>query len=402
MSDRVWRSLRAGVTVTIAATAVLAGPSAAAAPELDGATAAAVDHLVAGGLDRDTAVRRITTQDSLSRTAQRLTAELGARAGGAFLEAGSLVVAVTDDAAAKVAEAAGAKAKRVVNGAAELASAKQAVRKLLAGVRGSTSHTDVVNNTVVATIPAGAAHDAVAAQADAINGVQVRRSAGKASKQANLYGGQQIEFSVGGGNYVCSVGFTATDRDRRPVMITAGHCADGINDGEFRRNGAYLGTVRAHSFPTNDYAYSSLSADWTAQASVTKYNGTAVRVTGHGVAAPGSTICKSGRTTNWTCGEVESLDVTINYDDGTTVEEMTQASVCTEGGDSGGSWMAGNTAQGVTSGGIGYFIKDTNGDGRIDNKDKAFCGEKAGEPNVAYFQPIGEVLNAYGLTLKTS
>ncbi|GAA2784920.1 S1 family peptidase [Crossiella cryophila] len=401
MSDRTWRTLRAGVAVTVAATAMLAGPSAVASPELSAAEAAAVDHLVAGGLDRDAAVRRIADQDTLSRKADRLTAELGGRAAGAYLEAGRVVVAVTDEAAARTAESAGAKAKRVANGAAKLAGAKDAVRRLLTGVPGSSSHTDVAGNTVVATIPAGAALDGLAARVGAVEGVRVNRTAGQASTQANLYGGQEIQFTVGGRGYVCSVGFNATDRDANPVMITAGHCADGIADGEFRRNGGYLGTVRDHSFPVNDYAYSSLSADWTPQAAVSQYNGRAVRVTGHGATAVGGVICKSGRTTGWTCGEVESLDVTVNYAGGTRVEEMTQASVCTEGGDSGGAWMSGTVAQGVTSGGMGYRTKDTNGDGRIDEKDKAECGEKVGEPNIAYFQPIGEILTAYGLDLQT-
>lgn len=49
----------------------------------------------------------------------------------------------------------------------------------------------------------------------------------------------------------------------------------------------------------------------------------------------------------------------------------------------------GNLAQGVTSGGAGY---GSNG----------VCGQKVGQPNIAYFQPIGEILSVYGLTLKTA
>ncbi|MBP2474422.1 streptogrisin C [Crossiella equi] len=396
-------SLRAGVAVSAALAAVLAGGGvAASAPPLSGAELAAVDHLVAGGLDRADAVRRLQEQDGLSRTAQRLTAELGARTGGAYLSGGRLVVAVTDEAAARVAEQAGAQARRVALGADRLARAKAEVDRVLAGNGGTSSRTDTKGNAVVASIPGGTAGDALAARVERIEGAKVRRTEGSVRTQADLLGGQQIEFSVGDKNYVCSVGFNATDRNGGSVMITAGHCADGINDGEFRRNGSYLGTVRRHSFPTNDYAYASVAAGWTPKGTVSQYNGSAVRVTGSSVAAVGSAICKSGRTTGWTCGEVEALDVTVNYDDGTSVQEMTEASVCTEGGDSGGSWLAGTQAQGVTSGGIGYFIKDTNGDGRIDNKDKAFCGEKAGKPNVAWFQPIGEVLTAYSLKLRTS
>lgn len=400
MSDRPWRSPLAGLILAITA-ATLTGAPAIAAPEPTGAVAAAVDHLVARGVDRAEAIHRISTQDALSRTAERLAGSLGNRAAGTFIQADQLVIAVTDEAAAQEAKAAGAQPRRVPRTADALAGTRRQLQRLLKGMGGTSTHTDVRTNTVIATIPDGAAGDALAAKANAIDGVTVRRTTGELSTQANLYGGQQIEFTQGTGNYVCSVGFTATDRNGANVMITAGHCADGIANGEFRRNGTYLATVQSHSFPTDDHAYATLGEDWTPQPAVTKYNGTAITVTGHSRAAVGSTVCKSGRTTGWTCGEVEAHDVTVNYSDGTTVEEMTETSVCTEGGDSGGSWLAGAKAQGVTSGGVGYRTKDTNGDGRIDSKDKAECGEKVGKPNVAWFQPIAEILNTYDLTLKT-
>jgi streptogrisin C len=50
--------------------------------------------------------------------------------------------------------------------------------------------------------------------------------------------------------------------------------------------------------------------------------------------------------------------------------------------------MSGNQAQGLTSGGAGY-----GSDG--------VCGEKVGQPNVSYIQPVNEALSAYGLALIT-
>ena len=53
--------------------------------------------------------------------------------------------------------------------------------------------------------------------------------------------------------------------------------------------------------------------------------------------------------------------------------------VCAEPGDSGGSWLSGNQAQGVTSGGSGNC---TSG-------------------GTTFFQPVNEILGRYGLTLVT-
>ncbi|WP_231510020.1 trypsin-like serine protease [Streptosporangium roseum] len=59
---------------------------------------------------------------------------------------------------------------------------------------------------------------------------------------------------------------------------------------------------------------------------------------------------------------------------------MTRTNVCAEPGDSGGSFISIDQAQGVTSGGSGDC---TSG-------------------GVTYFQPIGEILTTYGLSLVTT
>jgi streptogrisin C len=54
--------------------------------------------------------------------------------------------------------------------------------------------------------------------------------------------------------------------------------------------------------------------------------------------------------------------------------------VCAEPGDSGGSLLSGNQAQGVTSGGSG----------------------NCSSGGITYYQPVNEILQTYGLTLATS
>ena len=73
----------------------------------------------------------------------------------------------------------------------------------------------------------------------------------------------------------------------------------------------------------------------------------------------------------------------------------TATSACTEGGDSGGANIAGRQAQAVTSGGAGY---DDDGNPST----PAVCGEKVGQANVSYVQPVNEILQQYNLTISTA
>ncbi len=401
MSRRSLTVLAGAVSAAAAATALCIAPATAAtsagSPEpstgpLAPDSGASVAEMSAEWLAQEhdlsleTARERVAAQEGQSRKAEALERSLGARAVGTWIDqvSGRLVVNVTDAAAAAQVERAGATGRIVSQDRRELASSeKSAVATLGRSV--ISSHVDPVTNTVVVTVPA----DELAATRARITdpSVTVEGTSARFSTQANVYGGQQIEFS----GYVCSLGFNAT-KSGAPVFITAGHCAEGNQT--FTRNGTTLGTTRGWSFPGNDYAYSSLTSSWTGIGAVDLWNGTSARaVTGSSNAAVGTAICKSGRTTGWTCGSVQAKNVTVNYNNGdgtySTVSGLTKSNTCTEGGDSGGSWMAGNLAQGVTSGGAGYGANGV-------------CGQKVGQPNIAYFQPVGEILSAYGLVLRTA
>ncbi|MDT0212375.1 S1 family peptidase [Rothia sp. ARF10] len=402
MSRRRLTVLAGGLSAAAAATALCVAPataatSAAGGPEpstgpLATDSGASVAEMSAQWLAKEhdlsieTARERVATQGAKGRTAESLEKALGARAVGSWIdqERGVLVVNVTDAAAASRVEKAGATARVVGQDRAELARSQAAVTRAL-GATVVDSAIDPVTNKVVVTVASADVEAAKARTSDP--SVTIQGTDATVSTQANVYGGQQIEFS----GYVCSLGFNAT-KSGTPVFITAGHCAEGNQT--FTRNGTTLGTTRGWSFPGNDYAYSSLTSSWTGIGAVDLWNGTSARsVTGSSNAAVGTAICKSGRTTGWTCGSVQTKNVTVNYNNGdgtySTVSGLTKSNTCTEGGDSGGSWMAGNLAQGVTSGGAGY---GSNG----------VCGQKVGQPNIAYFQPIGEILSVYGLTLKTA
>lgn len=381
------------------ATALCALPAAHASAEGAGSTPSSsrdtgqsVAEMAARWLAQDAEIplaearERVSGQDDQSALAASLEKRLGENAAGSYIdqETGELVVNVRDAAGARTVRSEGAVPRTVAFTQAQLRSAERTAATR-AGADLVSSSMDPVANRAVLTVPADRVA-VVSAKVKDLRGVAVQGTTARVTTQANVYGGQQIEF----GGYVCSLGFNAT-KGSANVFITAGHCAEGYQT--FRRNGVTLGSTQAFSFPGNDYAYSSLTSSWTGIGAVDMYDGYARRVTGSSSAVVGSAVCKSGRTTDWTCGSIQAKNVTVNYNNGdgtySTVSGLTQSNTCTEGGDSGGSWMSSTLAQGVTSGGAGYGAN-------------AVCGEKVGQPNIAYFQPIGEILSVYGLTLKTS
>lgn len=332
------------------------------------------------GISLDQARARVADQPRQTATADSLERTLGnARGAGSYVDAnGTLVVNVKDANAAGTVRAKGAAVRVVKRSTADLAAIESAVRSTI-GTEFVSIGSDPVSNSVTVVVPAADVAD-TKATLQGIDGVQVKGTKAKVATQANVYGGQQIEFS----GYVCSLGFNAR-RGSAPVFVTAGHCGEGYQT--FKKGGVTLGSTQAYSFPGNDYAYSTLTSSWTGVGAVDLYNGSARAVKGSSNAAVGTAVCKSGRTTRWTCGYVKAKNQQVNYGSGDIVSGLTQANACTEGGDSGGSWLAGNYAQGVTSGGASI-------NGR--------CLEVYGQENVTYFQPIGEILSAYGLTLTTS
>ncbi len=106
-------------------------------------------------------------------------------------------------------------------------------------------------------------------------------------------------------------------------------------------------------------------------------SGGTVSVRGLRSAIEGASVCRSGSASGWHCGTIAQRDTSVTYPQG-VVNHLTRTTVCGNPGDSGGPFISIEQAQGVTSGGSG---------------DCASGG-------VTYFQPIFEILAAYGLTLK--
>ncbi|MEJ2852851.1 MULTISPECIES: ricin-type beta-trefoil lectin domain protein [unclassified Saccharothrix] len=314
----------------------------------------------------DAAVR----QDRESRSVpveQALRTSLGDRFGGAWQDNG-LTIGVLNDTDAATVRAAGATPVRVTHTEKSLSTAKSRLDRTSVPQEVHSWYVDPATNAVVVEAASTAAATRFAHQA----GVTVRTKISAPPRPLyDLRGGDQYVIN---GNTLCSVGFAVNNGG----FVTAGHCG-GTGSPTLGYNNVSQGTFAGSSFPDNDYAWVRTNSNWTPRPWVNNYAGGNVTVAGSQEAGVGAAVCRSGRTTGWRCGTIQAKNVTVNYS-GRLVHGLTSTTACAEGGDSGGAWLAGNQAQGVTSGGSGNC--STGG--------------------TTLFQPLNEILNVYGLSLTTS
>src|SRR5215207_4459812 len=380
---RTLAGLAAAILLPAGIVAALATPAAAGpAPAAPTATADAASPAMLAALQRDLGLtaaqarERITRDAAATATELKLRKQLGTAFAGAWLtaDASSLVVAVTDSRRAAEVRAAGATPTVVTRSAATLDAVKTgldraAIRAPVASVPGW--YVDVRTNSVVVLARGGtaAASAFVRASGVAAGAVRIVASTEVPRTLYDVRGGDA--FYIGGGR--CSIGFSVNGG-----YVTAGHCGT-AGTATSGYNQVAQGTFQASSFPGNDYSWVAVNSNWVPQPWVNNYSGGNVTVAGSTEAAVGAAICRSGSTTGWHCGSIQAKNQTVNYAQG-TVTGLTRTNVCAEPGDSGGSWMSGQQAQGVTSGGSG----------------------NCSSGGTTYFQPVNEILSAYGRTLVTS
>ncbi|MFC6091903.1 S1 family peptidase [Saccharothrix lopnurensis] len=327
------------------------------------------------GLSAEQVTARLASDTRASEVESAAKSAAGSAYAGSWINpAGRLVVAVTDAAKVDAARAAGADVKRVAFSHQQLTGAKASLDGLASAPKSITGwRVDEQTNSVVVEInrtQRDAAAEAFLATAKSVSpSVRVVEVSESPTTLYDTRGGDA--YYIGSGR--CSVGFAVTGG-----FVTAGHCGrSGSATTGFNR--VAQGTFAGSSFPGNDYAWVRTNSNWTSRPWVNRYNGSNVTVTGSTVAAVGAAICRSGSTTGWRCGTVQARNSTVNYPQG-TVSGLTRTNACAEPGDSGGSWVAGSgysQAQGVTSGGSG----------------------NCSSGGTTYFQPVAEILSAYGLSL---
>lgn len=364
------------------------------------ASAADVSPALKAAMKRDMALtdaqlgQYMKVQRQATQQAKALQAAQGRDFAGLWIERkgnGFHVVSATTKAAPQTG-AAGVEIRNVRHSLATLNAAKARLdaQRAPASVYGWS--VDLRNNAVTVNVAPGAQKagiDFVAASGAEVSTIRFNTMGDAPRTLATLQGGSEyISSPDGSSGYYCSVGF-AVNSGSGHGFATAGHCSDGQSGwttyvaGGKRQPSTLIGSFAGSSFPGDDKAWVRLNSGNTAQPIVDGYRQADVTVRGAAVAPIGSTICRSGRTTGWHCGVVQAYNATVNYS-GDVVNGLTHVKVCAEGGDSGGSFIdGGGQAQGVLSGG-NYSCK----------------GKQASLAN-SYFQPIGEILQTYNLTLLT-
>jgi Alpha-lytic protease prodomain/Trypsin len=302
---------------------------------------------------------------------------------------------------------AGVEVRNARNTLASLNASKAALDDVLAhgakvpkGVYGW--YVDVTSNSVVVSIGKGkqqAGVNFVAASGADVQSVRFVVEEEQPTLRAALKGGLGYLRNPGDGYlYACSIGFNVL-KGTVPGYVSAGHCGDAgepvflegsAGTGPQWTLGPQIGTFQASNFPNpgqtgNDWSWIAISGAHTQSATVYGWGKGDVTVKGSTAGGVGTAICRSGRTSGWRCGTVEALNQTVSYSSGETILNLTRTTACSEGGDSGGSFITGpGQAQGVLSGGSG-----------------SCKGKQPNNRTRSFFQPLLPILSAYGLTLKT-
>ncbi|NJQ05156.1 S1 family peptidase [Streptomyces lonarensis] len=372
-----------GAAIAASALAFALVPSQASANDtMTERAEAAVADLPAGvldamerdlGLSEQEAGLQLVAEHDASLLGETLSADLDAFAGSWLTEGTELVVATTSEAEAAEITEAGATAEVVDHTLAELDSVKDALDQAAESYDTTDApvwYVDVTTNGVVLlTSDVTEAEGFVEAAGVNAAAVDIQTSDEQPQAFYDLVGGDA--YYMGGGR--CSVGFSVT-QGSTPGFATAGHCGT-VGTSTTGYNQAAQGTFEESSFPGDDMAWVSVNSDWNTTPTV---NEGEVTVSGSTEAAVGASVCRSGSTTGWHCGTIQQHNTSVTYPEG-TITGVTRTSVCAEPGDSGGSYISGSQAQGVTSGGSGNC---TSG-------------------GTTYHQPINPLLSAYGLDLVT-
>jgi streptogrisin D len=368
---RRWISGAVGVLTACATAAAVSTPSAHASSSSNPSTTfvpsvqrIAVASLVSSaGISQEQALRELSQQPANKALLAKLSRQLGSHAAGTFLDpaTGRAVVNVLDQHAAQQVASAGAVPRLVRYGTQELRSVKAAFDRA-AAVPNTAWGIDPVSDSVVLTV-SDAAPSAGAARLLALAGqfgdrVQVRHTAN--AMRTYVADGDEIDTD----QWICSAGFNV-NKGGQNYIIDAGHCTQGLPSW----NG--IGPSTDSQFPGTDYGLiENDSGD--APGAVDTYDGNQQPITSYADATVGEQLCKSGRTTQVTCGSVQALDQTVDYGNGDVVNGLVETNVQAGEGDSGGPWYDGSTGLGTTSG---------------------------GDSSTTYFQPLSAAISAYGVTL---
>lgn len=311
--------------------------------------AVAAAGLVAVGVTATPAQAAPSSPPLDATAAATLAADLDSA--GSYLDenTGSMVVTVTTEVQAQRVRDAGGTAQLVRFSGAQLQAAFDVLDRD-ALIPGTAWSIDPASNQVVITTDETVTGDRLAALTAVTSrlGDRVRTESTPGVLSRYVAGGDAI---YGGGGR-CSLGFNVTD-GTYSYFLTAGHCgniaATWYTDGG---QSQAIGDTLGSSFPGDDFALVGYTNDIPRPGSVQLYNGSYQDITAAGEAYVGEQVRRSGSTTGVFGGQVQGLNATVNYQEG-SVFGLIQTNVCAEPGDSGGALFDNSIAVGLTSGGSG-------------------------------------------------
>lgn len=373
---------RRNVTHTVAV--VLFGVGALLAASLPATAApgaAGVSTDQSAALQRDLGVPASALPSQQAREAaavQRaasLDGLLGKSFAGSWLDpTGRLVVGTTDASEVESIEAAGARASVLGRSLDSLDAVMATLDGRASSVPAAVTgwYVEPASNSVVVRATDPAAAESFAGDLGAVRVEQVDQTP---QLMADLVGGEELIEQNGAR---CSIGFSVTNA-ATAFVLTAGHCTS--RGGVWSGPGMIpIGPVERTSYPGDDYGLVRVDNPVWRPSPLAAGSRGPFAVTGAVPAPVGASVCSSGSTSGLTCGRLLAADQTVNYGNGNVVSDLLRTDICSRTGDSGGPLVAGTEAQGVLSGGTTCFL--------------IFRGE-------SYFQPVGEVLAANGLSLVT-
>lgn len=312
----------------------------------------------------------------------------GVNADGAWFEGTQLVVGVSSSADAAKVRSAGLRPSTTVS----QSSLDAVADRVLAKAGRQSGHVVTVGPDLsTGVVEVRLAKDAPAKLRRTIAAMDrvTVTTADELTTQADVVPGRIMDLSPGTN---CSLGFPGTTSSGNNVLLTAGHCVEGL-PAILDANGTHIGRG-THSrfregYSSVDMGLMDIDSEDVGQPYVdSRGHSGYYAVQGASKNPVGSEICKAGNTTGWTCGTIKAYNRTVNYG-GTSVSGLAEASVCTEGGDSGGAYIGvGNLAQGMTSGGpVGVE-----------------CGYNQGynAGSYSFYQPVVDAANYYGVRVATA
>ncbi|MFG3116370.1 S1 family peptidase [Streptomyces sp. NPDC048197] len=353
------------------------------------------------GLTAEQVRTRLAQEADAHRAAAAVRRALATPPAGMWFDrtSGKLVVAVTGPADAQRVKAAGAIPKTVRHSRAVLTALVHKVAgRVGKGVPGVTGWgVDERANGLVIRVDRTKHTARTAAFEKGLRDLGTRAKVRITVERSNQTPRQQGGTVVGGERWmpgnegICSIGFSVTGPQGFQGFLTAGHCTLTPDQAAFGKDGTRMGT----SNPGGNYSVNGHEGDfglvrvdqpgWTVGSAVAGQGGTPVAVTGSQEGLAGMSICRSGQSSGWHCGEITRIDQTVDY--GTTIiDGLGYTNACSAAGDSGGSYVTQPNAPmavGVHSGG-----------------GAATCGNFGGD-TVTIFQPITKPLTKWNLRLKT-